>query len=74
MRCRGRDTAQVGSLPEISSSTVEVYRANAMSKLGGCSLSDTVRTAFAAAMGRANNNPSVRAGDAERSREVPLDE
>lgn len=39
----------------ISSRTVEVYRANAMSKLGVRGLSETLRIAFAAGMGRGND-------------------
>lgn len=58
----------------ISSRTVEVYRANAMSKLGVRGLSETLRIAFAAGMGRGNDPPAAHTADARHLEEPPAGE
>jgi two-component system response regulator FixJ len=48
----------------ISARTVEVHRANLMAKLGAASLSDVLRIAFAAGLGRGevSTPPSTESG------------
>jgi two-component system response regulator FixJ len=53
----------------ISPRTVEVYRANAMSKLGARSLSETLRIAFAAGMGSGNDYSATPADNEPKPRD-----